>query len=356
MDNPLLTYNPLSIKQLSKLTDGIVNWRDYFSGFFTRPEFPDPLIVATPSYFGNLSAIIDAQQDYVLEAYFVWRTALRFGKLLGPKNTIRQETSRLTSFLRGIPLDAVPDRSETCIQSVQDSVGFLIGHFYVDAAFPGRSKEYASEIIDAVIEAFHQRLPHLEWLDGKTRDRAQKKASAIRRKIGFPTSPNTTDPIALERYYLLQAPFNATDHFGNVLRAERADLIRTYQKVGRAPNHAEFDMIPSEVNAYYQPSANEIVFPAGILQSPLFSVDSPDYVNFGAFGAVAGHELTHAFDKAGRLYDENGKLTNWWSNTTNDEFEKLQQCVIDKYAKYYVTDENGRKYHINVCILLSQLL
>jgi len=347
VENPTLTYNPASLSNLNHLTDDIINFRDYYSGFSPRPGLPDPVIVATPSYFGNMTGIVAKTSDDVLEAYFLWRTAQNFGLLLGPSQTVRKEVTRLNSFLGGINEGVRPRREDSCLQSVQDNLGFLIGRYYVMSAFGGDSKDYAEDIIEAVIDAFYKRLPQLDWLDTNTRQYAQEKAEAITHKIGYPTSPNTTDPNSLLNYYAPNEPFDPKDHFGNVLRSNLAAQRRLWNKVDKQRDPGEWEMIASEVNAYYSPEANEIVFPAGILQPPYFKNSMPEYIAFGSFGCVAGHELSHAFDKSGRLFDKHGKLSNWWANETVVNFNKRQQCIEDQYAQYYIEDSNGKKYHIN---------
>jgi endothelin-converting enzyme len=124
-----------------------------------------------------------------------------------------------------------------------------------------------------------------------------------------------------------------------------ADQKRLWASVGK-PRDGKWEMIPSEVNAYYNPSSNEVVFPAGILQNPYFNKDWPEYLVYGSFGAIAGHELSHAFDSTGRQYNAEGKLTDWWSKSTIKRFEKLKQCFLKQYANYTII-ENGEIYHVN---------
>ncbi|GAA5872434.1 hypothetical protein JCM8547_000924 [Rhodosporidiobolus lusitaniae] len=346
LDLPIPTYNPYNGTALQKLFPSI-SFANYFASYTPRPRYPEPVIVTSPGFFGNLSKLVEHTGPEVLEAYFVVQTALEYGDLLGLKQPIRKQVDLLSATLNGISPDERKPRDEICLDAALENFGFLLGRPYVQKAFPGQSKQYAEEIIYAIIDAFKTRLPGRTWLDEKTREKAKEKVEAIKVKIGYPTSPNTEDPVSLERYYSLNLPVLASDYFGNVLRSRVADERRKWVKVGRQVDPGEWEMVPSEVNAYFQPSANEIVFPAGILQVPFFSVDWPEFLNFGSFGAVAGHELSHSLDQAGRQYDKNGKLADWWSEETSKAFEDRQACFRKQYANYTIVGPDGKKYPID---------
>ncbi|SCZ89621.1 BZ3500_MvSof-1268-A1-R1_Chr9g10493 [Microbotryum saponariae] len=346
LEDPSKTYNAYNSTALQALFPSI-SFKDYFAGFTPRPSYPEPVIVTSPMYLENLAKLIKHVDSEVYEAYIIFRIAQVYGDLVGPKQTVRKEINWLSNYLGGIAEGTSSPRGDICLASLLENYGFLIGRYYAQKAFAGDSKEYAEDIIVATIQAFKDRLPELDWLDETTRKRAEEKADAIKHKIGFPTTPDTMDPDSIERYYNLNLPINRTDFFGNVLRSRLAEKRRLWVKLGKQVDHGEWEMIPSEVNAYYSPPANEIAFPAGILQAPYFSKDWPEYMAFGAFGSVAGHELSHAFDQAGRLYNKEGKLVQWWTNETVVRFEGLQQCLLDQYAQYYVQDDKGRKAYVN---------
>ncbi|GAA5953284.1 hypothetical protein JCM3765_007462 [Sporobolomyces pararoseus] len=346
VDDPIGTYNPYNSSALQQLFPSI-SFANYFASFFPRPRYPSPVIVATPTYFSNLTQIVDDVAPDVLEAYFAFQTAQSLGSLLGSKEPIRKELDAFSNRLVGLPADAKKPRKEYCLDQISENYGFLVGRYFVERAFPGQSKEYAEEVIEAVIQAFRDRLPGLSWLDDATREKAREKVDAISHKIGYPTeNPDTEDAASLERYYSINLPIKPDQFLNNVLNSRVADERRAWAKIGR-DRGAEFDMYPSEVNAYYQPSSNEIVFPAGILQKPFFAVEWPEYLVFGAFGSVAGHELSHSLDQAGRLYDKDGKLIDWWTNTTNERFEERQKCFIKQYDSYSIEGPDGKQYHVN---------
>ncbi|GAA5903499.1 CCR4-NOT core ubiquitin-protein ligase subunit MOT2 [Sporobolomyces salmoneus] len=346
LDDPIATYNPYHSSALQQLFPSI-SFPDYFATFFPRPRYPDPVIVTAPTFFANLTQILDDVAPDVLEAYFAFQTAEALGPLLGSKEPIRKELDAFSNRLVGLPADAKKPRKEYCLDQVSENYGFLVGRYFVQRAFPGRSREYAEEVIGAVIQAFRDRLPGLSWLDDVTREKAREKVDAISHKIGYPTeNPDVEDAASVERYYSIKEPIQSDEFFDNVLRSRVADERRDWVKVGRERG-AEFDMPPALVNAYYDPSLNEIVFPAGILQKPFFAVEWPEYLVFGAFGSVAGHELSHSLDQAGRLYDKDGKLTDWWTNTTNARFEERTKCFVEQYSNYTVLGPDGKQHHVN---------
>ncbi|GAA5991957.1 hypothetical protein JCM11641_002023 [Rhodosporidiobolus odoratus] len=346
LDLPIPTYNPHNSTALQSLFPSIT-FKDYFASYTPRPKYPEPVIVTSPAFFSNLSEILDKTGPGVLEAYFVVHTVLTYGDLLSPKLPLAKQVNLLSNRLAGIPADDSKPRPQLCLDAALENYGFLLGRPFVQQAFGGESKDYAEDLIHAVIAAFKERLPGRDWLDEKTRRKAEEKVGKIKVKIGYPTSPNTTDPSSLERYYTPKLPINDHDFFGNVLRSRVAEERRKWVKVGRQVERGEWDMVPSEVNAYYQPSANEIVFPAGILQPPFFNVDWPEYLNLGAFGSVAGHELSHGCDQSGRLYDGDGYLRDWWSKEASEGFEKGQNCFRHQYQKYTIIGPDGRSHAIN---------
>ncbi|GAA5916762.1 hypothetical protein JCM8208_001681 [Rhodotorula glutinis] len=346
LDNPIGEYNPQNASMLEHRFPSI-SFADYFASFTPRPRFPDPVIVRAPTYMGNLSALLEHTAPDVLEAYFVVQASQQLAPLLGAKQPLHKTVLALSNRLKGLPADVSPPRDDTCLNEVVSAFGFSVGRYFVDEAFGGDSKEYAEEVIHAVIQAFKDRLPGRTWLDDETRDKAREKVEKIRVKVGYPTSPNTTDPASLERYYAPNMPVTKGDYFGNSLRAIVADERRKWVDVSRPKDHGTWDMVPSEVNAYFQPSENEIVFPAGILQKPFFSVDWPEYLVFGAFGSIAGHELTHSLDQAGRQYDGNGKLVDWWGPDTNKRFLERQQCFERQYRNFSIIGADGKKHYVN---------
>lgn len=184
-------------------------------------------------------------------------------------------------------------------------------------------------------------------MDDKTKSIAIEKVHNLVQKIGYPdSSPDIMSSASLAEYYK-DLTVSPSTYFENYLSAREIAAKGEWIALGKESDRAEWEMTPSTVNAYYNPVFGEIVFPAGMLQKPVFSVSQPSYLNFGAFGSVAGHELSHAFDNTGREYDEHGVLNDWWTEETSNEFETRADCFVKQYSEFTVVDENGRELHVN---------
>ncbi|KAG6854921.1 hypothetical protein C0991_009744 [Blastosporella zonata] len=327
--DPIATYNPLPV---SNLTDALpqIDFPAYFAAYTPR-NFPSTVIMTYPDYASSLAKILDKTSSDVVEAYLIVRAALALAPYLGVSTDAWQAQRTLFELLSGIKKGAVSDRAEYCIGKVEESLGFAVGRYFANETFAGDSKERGTKIITDIVKAFKASLLHIDWMDEKSSEAAAEKADAIRVKVGFPVSPNTTDPVSIARYYSL-VEVDRKNFFNNILSAAKSDQYKKWQQLGKRRDLDSWEMYPSMVNAYFNPPANEIVFPAGILQPPFFDVSWPSYISYGAFGHVAAHELTHAFDSAGRLYNQDGKLEEWWTNTTSEGFQVKQTCIVDQYS------------------------
>ncbi|KZO95345.1 Metalloprotease [Calocera viscosa TUFC12733] len=342
--DPLGTYNPVPF---SNLTDSLpsISFGTFFSAFALR-SFPERIILTYPPYLKDLKEILDYTPPQVLLGHFTARLVLSYTNYLSTTTELWQAKRKLTEVLSGIKPGSMTERSEWCLGVVESALGFAAGRPFVQRTFAGSAREKGTKVITDVISAFKHRLPDLSWMDKKSAKAAAEKADAIRVKVGYPLSPNTTDDVSIARYYSL-VPIKNETFFENVLSAQVADTIRMWAKVGKRRDKEEWEMIPSEVNAYFNPPANEIVFPAGILRPPFFSADWPSYLSYGAFGSVSAHELTHAFDSAGRMYNQQGKLEEWWTNTTSAAYDERVKCISEQYSKYWVDDGKGGKAYVN---------
>ncbi|TIB33167.1 hypothetical protein E3P84_02284 [Wallemia ichthyophaga] len=358
--NPLKTYNPKTITELSELAP-YVYWNEFFAlqGTSDDDSIVEPVIVANPSYFEDLASVLEVD-DATLETYFLLRIVLNLGSSLSPKTHMAKIVNDFTAKMSGTDPKAEKDIDLDCLNGVVDQVGFLAGRPFVLEAFPGESKTNFEGVVDGIIDAFINRLPSLGWLDNKTVDAAANKARVLHdnKKIGYPTAhPNTSDPTDLARYYDMNE-ITEDDWFGNTLRAKEADAARLFQKAGKVAE-GEWDMFPTEVNAYYQPSKNEIVFPAGILQPPFFKADWPQVLNYGSAGSVAAHELCHAFDQAGRQYEADGRLIfdgSWWSDETVKAFEERAECIINQYNQFTVPGPDGKDLNVNGRFVIGEAI
>jgi len=232
-------------------------------------------------------------------------------------------------------------------------MGMALGRFFVDEVFDNNSRKMAEDLLGNIKEVLKERIPKMSWIDKQSSKLAIEKVEAINPKIGYPDF--IMDPIKLdEKYKGLEIVNN--DFFTNMVNSSKHDVRRILMEVNKPTDKSTWEMTPLIANAYYHPVNGEICFPAGILRDPFFSSTNPSYINYGAIGAVMGHEITHAFDNNGKDYDKNGKLSNWWTNSTTEEFNKLTQCYIEQYGNYTVDGTDGIKLNINGKLTLGENL
>ncbi len=215
-------------------------------------------------------------------------------------------------------------RWKRVITSEDGDIGDALGKLYVGFYFPPEAKERALELVNNLKEALADRIKTLDWMDEPTKKEALKKLAAMNVKIGYPDKWLDYSLLEIDR-----GPFVM-----NTLRSEKFAADRDRQKIGKPVDRTDCGMTPPTVNAYYQPTMNEIVFPAGILRPPFFYANADDAVNYGGIGAVIGHEMTHGFDDQGRQFDADGNLRDWWSKKSADEYNKRRQAVVDQYSAY----------------------
>jgi predicted metalloendopeptidase len=214
-------------------------------------------------------------------------------------------------------------RWERCYDTTASHLSDIMARAFVSVSFKGQSKEAAEELVQRIEGAFGSTLNTLSWLDDKTRAKAKVKLGALTDMIGYPENWKTYSKAII-----------SDNHFANLLAIDKIGNDRNLAKLGNKVDKTDWDMSPAEVNAYYDPEVNTIVFPAAILQPPFFSTQQPMSYNFGAIGVVMGHELTHGFDDQGRLYDKDGALNGWWEKSTAKKFNAKAQCVAKQYSQF----------------------
>ncbi|KAI9301251.1 hypothetical protein BJ944DRAFT_187061 [Cunninghamella echinulata] len=340
------TYNPLTLSELTKLSP-IIDW-DLLLTDLQPPSTPhqDTVIVNSPTYIGNITvSLIEKATPETILGYLLWRVVDGYVVALG--EDIRKPSQKLNAVLQGTNAKVTQPRWETCLKQVDESVGFLAGRLFVQAKFSDQEKKRADNFFQSLKESFVDRLQELPWLDDSTRKKAIEKVNKLVLKIGYPTgTPDINSPISLSEYYS-GLELNGKDYFGNYLASQRFNTKKAWEGVGKETDKSKWIMNPQDVNAYCNPSFNEIVVPAGILQYPLFGPNYPDYLQYGGIGMVIGHELTHGFDNAGRHYDGEGRLAEWWTDITANAFDERAQCFIDQYSNYTIDTNYGEKLHIN---------
>jgi endothelin-converting enzyme/putative endopeptidase len=223
----------------------------------------------------------------------------------------------------------LPPRWKRCVRTTDALLGEALGKVFVERVFPPSVKADAERLVALVQEAMARRIDALEWMSPETRRAAREKLAAMRNKIGYPARWRDYSPVVVRR----------DDHAGNVARATAFETRRQLAKIGRPVDRDEWGMTPPTVNAYYNPTMNDMNFPAGVLLPPLWDPRIDLAPGYGNTGGTVGHELIHGFDDEGRQFDARGNLRDWWTEADAREFEKRAACVADQYAQYTVVDD-----------------
>ncbi|KAI9222862.1 hypothetical protein BC828DRAFT_364778 [Blastocladiella britannica] len=353
--DPIKTYNPMPLADLEAKSK-VIAWGPFLRDQATRNGAPasavgSTIVAVTVEYLEKVDAIVQATPAAVVRAYVAYKVAAAYSSAVDQATQAKWDDFRQTVY--GLAPGTHPPREDTCLAAVDRAMGFATGRWFVSQRFPGTSREEARAVIKGILQAFEHKLDKLTWLDPVTREKARAKSRALDRKVGFPDWISNVTTV-IEKYAPLRIA--ADDHFGNVQRVSRESVKESWQKLDKPTDYTEWGMTPATVNAYYNPSHNEIVFPAGILQGAFFAPDGIAAVNYGAIGVVAGHELSHGFDNNGRHYDEKGRLVDWWTEETTKEFTTRAQCFVDQYSSFYVEDPQGRKIYVNGKLTLGENL
>ncbi|XP_076306637.1 M13 family metallopeptidase neprilysin 3 isoform X2 [Tachypleus tridentatus] len=339
-------YHKMTIGQLQKIAP-VVDWVQYLNHGFKqigrKIDNSDNIVVYAPDFLENMSSLITnylstPEGKTILNNYLGWSIVQGLVSCLS--KPFREASKILRKALIGSEGGETPWRY--CVGDTNNVIGFALGAMFVREVFRGESKTMAENMINEVKKAFKDNMPLLDWMDAETRQLAKDKADAITDMIGFPDfimNPEKLD----EKYKGLT--FTEDEYFENNIRVSKFSLLRNMKRLDKLANKTEWEMTPPTVNAYYTATKNQIVFPAGILQTPFYDAAYPKSLNFGAMGVVMGHELTHAFDDQGREYDKNGNLKQWWKNKTIEEFKARTQCFVDQYSSYVINEEhlNGKQ-------------
>ncbi len=327
--DPEKTYHKMSRAELKALTPNW-SWEDYFGEIgYTSIDSVD---VSAPKFFEAMSKDL---QDVPLQD---WKTYLRWHVLNSNAASLSEPFVNENFNFNGRTLQGTKEllpRWKRCVSATDRQLGEALGQVYVQKHFPPKAKARALEMVNQLIAALRDDLQTLSWMGPETRKQALVKLSAFTRKIGYPDKWRDYSAYQVDRGpYVL-----------NQMRGSQFEFKRDLNKIGKPVDRAQWDMSPPTVNAYYNPEMNEIVFPAGILQPPFFDPDADDASNYGAMGAVIGHEMTHGFDDEGRKFDAKGNLRDWWTPEDEKNFDERAACVEKQFDSYAVQDdmhENGK--------------
>lgn len=320
--DPKAVYHRMPLKDLQTLAPRF-EWNTYFSmvGVTEGVE----LNVAVPDFFKEFSQILENRSRDEIVDYLKWYT-LHSVANFSYKELIKENFNFYGKFLNG--QKAMKPRWKTCVASIDTHLGEALGDAFVELQFGPEAKNMGTKMMVQIQAVVREMFDQLDWMDQPTRVGAVKKLGTLMKKVGYPEPSRNYDS-----YHV-----NPHSWFENVLEGNRFDTRRMVAKIGKPIDRGEWGMTASTNNAYYNPLLNEIVFPAGILQEPLFSVNADLAANYGATGATIGHEITHGFDDEGRQFDENGNLKDWWSEKSVQRFNEKAQCLSKQYDNYTVAD------------------
>ncbi|GJJ12083.1 hypothetical protein Clacol_006324 [Clathrus columnatus] len=342
--DPMGTYNPVDHEELAELLPEI-DFPIYWSSFAPR-AFPSKIIVTYKKYLTSLSKLLSNTTSDVIEGYLVARTSLTLAQYLGPETDIWKAHRLLVETLTGISKGAVQNREEYCIDQVTDidALGLAAGRFFALEAFSRESQVDTRNIVFNIIESFKESVSNLDWMDETSANAAAEKASNIRVNVGYPSTPNTESAQSIASYYS-RLKIDEFDFFNNVLGSQLVPWhtrhIRHYTEMAVIGQTEGLRSFPGMFKALLFLAA----FLTALIDLILFR---PGYLKYGAFGAAASHELTHAFDPVGRYYDQNARLREWWSNATSEAFEERRSCLSRQYSSYTVDDGDGGIIHLNI--------
>ncbi|CBY00824.1 similar to gi/215261233/pdb/3DWB/A Chain A [Plenodomus lingam JN3] len=344
-------YNPMLIEEAAAIAPEI-ELKALIEGQAPEHTKVGRVIVMTPDYLKQLSVILATTEDDVLQSYFLWKAIQSLSTYIDADAI--KPYRRFVNVLAGKDPDSAPERWRTCVSHVDGGLGWILSRFFVEKAFSAEAKDFGDTIITDIKTEFTKKLNAADWMDDDTTKKAVEKVHNIVQKIGYPTkSPDIMDPPTLENYYE-SVNVSSDAFFRNALAMRRFGIDEEWSALGKPVDRDQWDMTVPTVNAYYNPPGNEIVFPAGIMQFPVFDVDVPAYMSYGAFGSVAGHELSHAFDSTGRHYDQNGNYTDWWSESTIKAFKEKTDCFVSQYGNFTVPGPDDKPLHVNGRLTLGE--
>jgi len=315
---------------------------DAYFGATSAPSFTE-LNDANPAFVEAFTHLVATSPLIDLKTYLSWRV-IRWAAPRLSTPFVEEDFRFNSQYLRGTKAREV--RWKTCVRQVDRDLGEASGRLFVERYFGPEGKAKMREIVVNVLAALEESIRQVDWMSEPTREKALAKLRKIQTaKLGFPERYRDYSSIAI----------SSSDFLGNVSRSGRFDTARRLAKIGQPLDRNEWGMTPPTVNAYYDPQANEIVFPAGILQPPMFDLTADDAYSYGAIGRVVGHELTHGFDDEGRKFDADGNLTDWWTASDAAAFEQRASCIEHQYAEYSpVADAAGTPTFLNGRLTLGE--
>ncbi|GAB3735189.1 M13 family metallopeptidase [Spirosoma lituiforme] len=313
-------YNKLSVRDLSK-KQPTLNWPTLLTDLGVKT---DSVNVGQPAYYDKLNTMLASVPIQNWTVYLKAQALTNYADFLS--QPFADASFAYAKTLTGQAVKKT--RAEEMTQAVDRSLGDALAQLYVKKYFPETARKRIAALVDNLKTAFEARINKLDWMSDSTKAKAKEKLYAFNQKIGYPDKWRDYSTVAVSR----------GGYFENRLAATKNEYSYNLAKVGQRVDRAEWHTTPPTVTAYNNPPLNEIVFPAGILQSPYFDINADDALNYGGIGMVIGHEITHSFDDQGAQYDKDGNVTNWWTKADYAKFKARTQQVINQYDSFTVLD------------------
>ncbi|MDQ1830111.1 M13 family metallopeptidase [Massilia scottii] len=317
--DPVKRYNKVEIAKLGELTPGY-DWKGALGAANVAGKV-DYVIVGQPSYLSGFNQVLDKTDLATWKSYFEWQLLNGYSEYLS-KEFVDADFAFFETVLKGVPENE--PRWKNGVSTVNGVLGEAVGKEYVAKHFPAERKARMEELVQNLLVAYKQSIDTLDWMGPETKKEAQAKLAKFRPKIGYPSKWRDYSALTVKQ----------DDLVGNMMRARTFAYNRSINKLGKPIDREEWGMTPQTVNAYYSSTMNEIVFPASILQPPFFDMRADDAVNYGAIGAVIGHEISHGFDDKGSQSDGDGNLREWWTKEDRAKFQAKADMLVKQYSGY----------------------
>jgi putative endopeptidase len=333
--DPVKTYNKFSVADFSKTTPGL-DWSSMLASM--KVPKADSILCNNPTFFKTANSLLTAVPVDVWKAYLQWAVIKSNAGYLSSSFVNRQ--FQFSQVLSG--QKQITPRWQRMSSLVDNSIGELLGQLYVQKYFTDAAKQRMLAMVKNIQQTLGNRIQRLDWMSDSTKQQAMIKLNAIVNKIGFPDKWETYDGVVI----------NKNDLLGSITSVREWQYNDMVNHMGKPVDKTKWGMTPPTINAYYNPSNNEIVFPAAILQFPFFDEKADDAVNYGGIAAVIGHELTHGFDDEGRQYGADGNLKDWWTAEDAKKFTERTDKVVAQYSGFVVNDS----IHVNGNLTLGENL
>ena len=327
-------YNKRTIEEANEETPNI-DWRHYFESLGVKNL--DYFIISQPNFFQEVSTLLPKVSINDWKTYLRWNLINAMAPYLN-EDFVNQNFAFFQTVLLGTK--EIKPRWKRMTEATDHALGEALGQLYVEKYFLPETKIKANHIVDNLRQAYRRRIEKLDWMSEETKQHAFTKLEKLVQKIGYPDKWRDYSSLEIKRDAFVL----------NVVRANIFEFNRNLKKIGNPVDKNEWLMSPPTVNAYYHPLKNEIVFPAGILQPPFFDPKADDAVNYGAMGAIIGHEITHGYDDQGRQFDSNGNMNNWWTEKDKELFDARTKVIEEQFDQYVVLDS----IHLNGKLTLGE--